>query len=119
MQLHRMVLDQSGGLDGVRDYAGIESAIAQAQLMFDGQSLYPTLGAKAAALGFSLICNHPFLDGNKRIGHAALEAFLLLNGWELVADVDEQEQVVLNLASGNLTREEFTRWLESRLKQVS
>jgi death-on-curing protein len=56
---------------------------------FGGQELYPSLGEKAA-LGFSLVCNHPFVDGNKRVGHAAMETFLVLNGWELAADVDEQ-----------------------------
>lgn len=95
LELHRLVLVQSGGLAGVPDFGGIESALAQPQMTFGGQELYPTLGDKAAALGFSLVCNHPFLDGNKRVGHAAMETFLVLNGWELDSHVDEQEQVIL------------------------
>lgn len=117
LQLHRLALEQSGGLTGVRDLGGLDSALAQPRMAFGGQELYPSLAEKAAALGFSLVCNHPFLDGNKRVGHAAMETFLVLNGWELKADVDEQEQVILRLAAGSLKREEFTDWVQSQLQQ--
>jgi death-on-curing protein len=86
---------------------------------FDGADLYPTLVAKAAALGFSLIQGHPFVDGNKRIGHAAMEVFLVLNGFEIVASVDEQESTVLAVASGSLNRETLESWLERRVRAVS
>ena len=66
---------------------------------------------KAAALGYSLIQNHPFLDGNKRTGHAAVEVFLYLNGFEIQSSVDEQERIVLQVASGEMDRETFTFWL--------
>jgi death on curing protein len=117
LELHRLALEQSGGLDGVRDLGGLESALAQPQMTFGGQDLYPGLAQKAAALGFSLVCNHAFVDGNKRVGHAAMETFLVLNSWELAAAVDEQEQIILRLAAGSLTREEFTVWVQSRLHQ--
>jgi death on curing protein len=117
LELHRLVLEQSGGLAGVRDLGGLDSALAQPQMAFGGQDLYPSLGEKAAALGFSLVCNHLFLDGNKRVGHAAMETFLVLNGWELAAGVDEQEQVMLRLAAGDLERDEFTAWVQSHLRQ--
>lgn len=86
-------------------------------MTFGGQELYPNLAEKAAALGFSLVCNHPFVDGNKRVGHAALETFLVLNGWELAAGVDEQEQVILRLAAGSLKREEFAAWVQLHVQQ--
>ena len=86
-------------------------------MTFAGQDLYPTLGEKAAALGFSLVCNHPFVDGNKRVGHAAMETFLVLNGWELSAGVDEQEQVILELAAGRLKRDSFVTWVQSVLRE--
>src|SRR5205823_10345354 len=105
------------GLGGVPDLGGLESALAQPQMTFGGQELYPGLAEKAAALGFSLVCNHPFVDGNKRVGHAAMETFLVLNGWELAAGVDEQEQLMLRLAAGGLKREEFTAWVQSHLRQ--
>jgi death-on-curing protein len=117
LELHRLALEQSGGLAGVRDLGGLDSALAQPQMAFGGQELYPSLADKAAALGFSLVCNHPFVDGNKRVGHAAMETFLVLNGWELVAGVDEQEQVILRLAAGTLPRDEFTAWVQSHLQQ--
>ena len=80
-------------------------------MTFGGEDLHPTIIEKASALGFSLIKNHPFLDGNKRTGHAAMEIFLVLNGMEIDASIEEQERVVLLLASGDLGREEFTEWL--------
>ena len=71
---------------------------------------------KAGALAFSLIRNHPFVDGNKRVGHAALETFLVLNGWEIQASVDEQEAVVLQVASGEMTRDSFVAWIQERIR---
>ena len=117
LELHRLVLQQAGGRERLRDLGGLDSALAQPQMTFGGQDLYPSLAEKAAALGFSLVCNHPFVDGNKRVGHAAMETFLVLNGWELSAGVDDQEQVVLQLAAGTMKREEFTAWVLSHLQQ--
>ena len=101
----------------MRELGGLDSALAQPRMTFDGQELYPSLTIKAAALGFSLVCNHPFLDGNNRIGHAAMETFMILNGWELSADVDEQEQIIMRLAAGEMNREEFTTWVKSHSKE--
>jgi death-on-curing protein len=84
-------------------------------MTFGGEELCPTLADKAAALGFSLIKNHPFLDGNKRVGHAAMDTFLVLNGHELVGEVDEQERIVLALAAGDLDREQFTTWVRDHI----
>ena len=69
-----------------------------------------------AALCFSLALNHPFVDGNKRVAHAAMEVFLVLNGAELVASVDEQEQLMLDVAAGRHTREQLTIWIERHVK---
>lgn len=84
-------------------------------MTFGGEDLYPSLVEKAATLGYSLINNHPFVDGNKRVGHAAMEVFLILNGLEIVESVDEQERVILQLASGELDRAQFVNWLEGRI----
>lgn len=70
---------------------------------------------KAAALGFSLIQNHPFIDGNKRTGHAAMAMFLSINGFTINASIDEQVEIILSVASGKLNREGFTKWLASRM----
>ena len=115
LELHRLALEQSGGAPGLRDLGAVESAVAQPYMAFGGQELYPTVAEKAAALAFSLIMNHPFVDGNKRVGHAAMETFLVLNSSELNAPVDEQEKVVLDVAAGMLGREEFTEWVCTRV----
>jgi len=111
LDLHERLLADSGGASGVRDLGALESAVGQPHATFGGQDLYPDLVAKAAALCYSLVMNHPFIDGNKRIGHAAMETFLLLNGYEIDCDVDEQECVVLQLAAGDLSRNAFTEWV--------
>lgn len=115
LELHRLVIAQSGGGSGVRDPGVLDSALAQPRMTFGGDDLYPTVVEKAAALGFSLVMNHPFVDGNKRIGHAAMETFLVLNGYEIVASTDEQERVVFAMAEGRLEREAFTDWLRAHL----
>ncbi|QZZ22837.1 type II toxin-antitoxin system death-on-curing family toxin [Leptothermofonsia sichuanensis E412] len=112
LELHRKILEQSGGALGIRDMGLLESAIAQPRMSFGEEDLYPSLLEKAAALGFSIIMNHPFVDGNKRTGHAATETFLVLNGLEINASVDEQERIVLAIASGELGRETFVEWLK-------
>jgi len=95
LEIHRQVLQQSGGSNGIRDSGAVESAVAQPLMTFNEEELYPTIAEKASALGFSLIQNHPFVDGNKRIGHAAMETFLILNGYQIYATVDEQEEMIL------------------------
>lgn len=119
IRLQELVIQRSGGLSGIKDRGLIESAVAQPRMTFGGADLYPTLADKAAALGFSLACNHGFEDGNKRIGHAAMEAFLVLNGYEVDAPVDEQERVFLTLAAGAMTREDFTTWVGSHVRPLT
>jgi death-on-curing protein len=84
-------------------------------MTFGGQELCATIVEKASALGSLLIKNHPFVDGNKRTGHAAIEVFLILNGYEIRADVDEQEQVILQIATNEMDRDSFTAWLRTRV----
>ena len=72
--------------------------------------------AKATALAFSLLNNHPFVDGNKRVGHAALETLLMLNGYELDASVDAGEQIILAVAAGRAPREELLGWVRTHLQ---
>jgi death-on-curing protein len=117
LDLYSRVMQQSGGLVGIRDVGALESAVAQPRMTFDGAELYPTLVEKASALGFSLIENHPFLDGNKRAGHAALETLLVLNGYQISASVDEQIVIILGVASGSVGREAFTTWLRGHIER--
>lgn len=119
LTLHEKLILQTGGILGTRDRAALASAAAQPEMTFDANDLYPTLAEKAAALGHSLIQNHPFLDGNKRVGHAAMEVFLLLNGYEISAPLDEQEQIILSVASGGMSREELSNWLSQKITKSS
>jgi len=118
LELYGRVMQQSGGAVGIQSLAALESAVAQPRMAFDGHDLYSDLIEKAAALGFSLISNHPFVDGNKRIGHAAMEALLILNGSEIKATVDEQEKVVLRVASGEMGREALSEWLRAHVVEA-
>lgn len=115
LELHRRIIAQSGGSLGVLNLGALESALAQPRMTFDGGELYPSIAEKASALGYSLIMNHPFVDGNKRTGHAAVEVFLVLNEFEIDASVDQQERIILQVASGELQRDEFTAWLRSHI----
>jgi death-on-curing protein len=111
LEIYDRVMRQSGGSMGILDLGSLESAVAQPRMTFNGKELYPTIVEKASALGYSLIQNYPFVDGNKRTGHAAMETFLVLNGYEISADENEQEEIILGVASGKLTRSTFTEWL--------
>ena len=118
LQLHRRIIDQSGGVVGILDLGLLESALRQPRMVFGGEELYPSLAEKASVLGFTIIHHHPFYDGNKRTGHAAMEIFLVLNDYELIAPVDESEKIVLQVASGELSRDEFKTWIEHHLSPI-
>jgi len=118
LRLHADLVATSGGATGVRDLGRVQSALAQPMATFGGEDLYPALADKAAALGFALVQGHAFIDGNKRIGHAAMEVFLMLNGLELVESVDHQERAILAVASGKMSREEFTEWVTQRVRAL-
>jgi len=111
-ELHSRVVSRFGGAPGIRDQGALESSVAQPLQAFGGEDLYSSVIEKAAALGYFLATNHPFVDGNKRVAHAAMETTLLLNGFEIRAGIEEQEHVMLLLASGTMSRAEFTSWLE-------
>ena len=115
ISLHSLLIVQSGGSSGLRDRGALESAVAQPEASFGGEDLYPDLASKAAALGHSLIQNHPFVDGNKRIGHAAMEVFLLLNSHEIDASVEDQEKIFIDVASGKVSRIELSEWISKHM----
>ncbi len=119
LELHRRIVAASGGSSGLRDLGALESAISQPRMTFEGADLYPDLVSKAAALGFSLIMNHPFVDGNKRVGHAALETFLVLNGLELDASVNAAEAMILDVAAGRSSRDQFERWVRDAIRPLA
>jgi len=102
-------------MPGVRDAGAAESAVAQPQMTFDGEDMYPTIPEKAAVLGFSLIKNHGFSDGNKRIGYSAMRAFLRRNGYDRTGTRDEWYVTIMALAASEMEREEFTEWVKAHV----
>ena len=115
LELHGRLMALSGGQATLARLPGLEAALALPRQSFDGADLYPSLAEKAGILGFALIQNHPFTDGNKRLGHAAMATFLWLNGFELAADIDEGEQAILATAAGSWNKDDLTAWVQAHL----
>ena len=111
LMLHKQLIEQTGGSDGVRDYGLLESAVESPFQSFDGEELYPTIQAKAARLGYGLIKNHCMIDGNKRIGTHAMLVFLAVNGIELSYTQKELYEVILSIASDDLVYEDLLHWV--------
>ncbi|GJQ51851.1 MAG: death-on-curing protein [Anaerolineaceae bacterium] len=116
IELYRQVMDASGGTVGILSMETLESAVAQPRASFDATDLYATIIEKASSLCYSLVMNHPFVDGNKRVGHYAMETFLVINGYELDSSVDAQETIILQLASGKIDRDTFTDWIREHIR---
>lgn len=113
--LHDSQVDAYGGAGGLRDRAGLESAVARPAMTFGGEDLYSDLAAKAAALMHSLVMNHPFVDGNKRVGAQAALVFILVNESELNVSSDELVETTLALARGELDAESLAIWFRQRI----
>lgn len=118
LEIHQQQIGLYGGLSGVRDSAGLESAIATPHTCFDGGFLHPSAPAMAAAHLFHICQNHPFLDGNKRTEADAAITFLLVNRWQPDFEPDELVEVVLAVASGSMGKLELTETFESRCRPV-
>ena len=113
LRLHNALLETFGGTAGVRDDGLLESALNAPFATFGGQYLYPSVQAKAAQLGFGLVCNHPFVDGNKRIGMYVMLTFLEVNGIRLDCANDEVVEVGLAVASGAMDYEALLAWVRA------
>ena len=112
LYLHEQIMAVSGGSAGVRDQGLLESAVYRPQASFSGQDLYPDLFSKVAALGHSLITNHPFVDGNKRTGFEAMRLMLRLNGFDIHASIDAKFNFVMDIAKGMLREAAIADWLQ-------
>lgn len=111
LYLHRLLIEETGGSPDVRDIGLLDSALKGAYATFDGQELYPTKLEKAARLGFSLISNHAFVDGNKRIGMYIMLMFLELNGVKVTAKDQDVIDAGLSVADGRMGYEELLAWV--------
>ena len=113
-QLHRMMTDATGGDPGLRDVNLLDSALESAFQTFGGEELYPTVEEKAARLGFSLIANHAFVDGNKRIGVFVMLIFLEINGVSLVLGDEDVIRVGLDVAAGKMKYDALLAWIREK-----
>lgn len=109
--LHQLITKETGGDDGVRDFALLDSALENAYATFDGAELYPSKEEKAARMGFSLISNHAFVDGNKRIGMYVMLTFLEVNGIRMTCSNEEVARVGLAVADGSMEYEGLLDWV--------
>lgn len=109
--LHRQLIDETGGSHGLRDEGLLESALNAPFQSFGDTSAYPSLQQKAARLCYGLVQNHPFVDGNKRIGAHVMLVFLALNGVELTYTQRELTDVILQVAAGEKRYEDLLDWL--------
>lgn len=111
MRLHSLAIEDQHGDHGLRDATLLESAVMTPRQQFDGQFLHPDIPSMAAAYAYHICKNHPFVDGNKRAGTAAMIAFLSDNGWSFDATADQAEPVILSLAAGTLEKPDLTAWV--------
>ena len=109
--LHQLMAQATGGSVGVRDEGLLDSALESAFATFDGVELYPSKEEKAAKIGYSLISNHAFVDGNKRIGVYVMLSFLEINGIHIEASDDDVIQLGLGTADGSMKYEETLEWI--------
>ena len=111
LMLHQQLVEQTGGSDGIRDDGLLDSALSAPFQSFDNTDVYPSLQQKAARLCFGLVKNHPFVDGNKRIGAHAMLVFLAVNGAELTYTQTELSDIILQVAASEKEYPDLLDWL--------
>lgn len=111
--IHDQFIAETGGSSGLRDEGMLDSALNSPFQTFGGEDVYPSLQQKAARLCFGLVKNHPFVDGNKRIGAHAMLVFLALNGIELQHSQTDLSDIILQLAAGEIEVEALLQWILS------
>ncbi|MFI5176132.1 MAG: type II toxin-antitoxin system death-on-curing family toxin [Terriglobia bacterium] len=117
--IHADLLRRYGGRPGIRDRNLLDSALAQPRMTFAGRSLHRTLFEKAAAYGYHVCRNHPFVDGNKRVAFVLMDLFLQKNGWTLTASEEDAYTMMINLADGRLSKQSLAKWLKTRSTKTS
>lgn len=117
--IHKRVVDETGGLHGLRSLPLLDAALARPQATVFGEDAYPTLHDKAAALLHSLALNHAFTDGNKRVAAVTAGMFLARNGWRLTATNDELATFVMQVAQGGVAWQPIADWLRAHTVAVA
>lgn len=116
LKIHTIAIEKFGGADGVRDIGGLEAALARPFQTFGGEDLYTNIFEKAAAIGESLIINHPFVDGNKRAGYLLMEALLRYEGYKIIASDSDLYNFVISVSTGSISFEEIVERLKNNTK---
>ena len=116
--IHELLIEKYGGIHGIRDIKSLESAIARPFMTFEKEDLYPTPILQATALIESLISNHPFLDGNKRIGYVMMRLFLMQNNIDLKATQSEKYDFVIKIASGQVNFDQIKTWISNKTVNI-
>jgi death on curing protein len=115
---HQQIISLYGGTLGLRDEGLLDSALKQPRAMFDGSYLHDSLVKMAAAYGFHICNNHPFIDGNKRVALVAMDAFLQKNGFEISSSEKDVYEIMMKLVSGTVTKADLTDWLEANISKL-
>jgi death on curing protein len=117
--IHSDLLQRYGGRPGLRDPNLLDSALAQPKMTMGGKFVHKSLFDKAAAYGFHVCRNHPFIDGNKRVAFVLMDIFLQRNGWENSANEEEAYSMMMTLASGKLSKAQLSGWLKEHSSKLS
>lgn len=116
ISVHSRVIQISGGIDGIRDRAGLEAAISAPLQSFGGRDLFPTVIEKIARIGYGVAANHAFLDGNKRIGAMLTQLLLQWNGFHLELQSGELAGMFISIAAGSSDESALLQWIQTHLK---
>lgn len=117
LKIHNILIENFGGVQGVRDKKLLESSVLRPYQTFDSQELYPGCIDKASAIIESIVKNHPFIDGNKRTGYTLMRLLLLNEGMDIEASEDEKYSFVIGIAEGKLEIDEIKEWISSKIKK--
>ena len=117
--IHSDLLQRYGGKAGIRDIALLQSALAQPKATFGRRFVHKSVFEKAAAYGFHVCRNHPFIDGNKRVAFVLMDLFLQRNGWEIVANEEDAYSMMIGLSSGRVSKAELSSWLKNHCARLS
>ncbi len=118
LKIHQILIEQFGGSHGIRDKGLLESALAQPKATFFGELLHPTIYEQAGAYLYHIAKNHPFLDGNKRTALGVMETFFRLNEYNLDLPDDEEYDLVMQIAQGQMTKEDLSVFLQKHLRVI-
>ncbi len=119
LTIHADLLQRYGGRPGLRDRGLLESALAQPRMTAGGKEIHKTVFEKAAAYGYHICSNHPFIDGNKRVAFVLMDIFLQKNGWEITATEEDAYSMMMSLASGHVSKAKLASWLKAHAARIA